>query len=74
MKTDIHPKYEDTTYSCACGAEFVIPATMGGVVKLDICNQCHPLYTGKEKMLDTEGRIDRFKKKYANFTPGGKKK
>ncbi|MDT8445688.1 MAG: 50S ribosomal protein L31 [bacterium] len=73
MKADIHPKYIDTTYSCACGAEFVIPSTTGGIVKVDVCSQCHPLYTGKEKMVDREGRIDRFKKKYENFTPGGKK-
>ncbi len=64
MKPSIHPKYEETTYKCACGAEFIIGSTMGGTVKLDICSNCHPLYTGKEKLMDTEGRIERFKKKY----------
>ena len=64
MKSGIHPKYEETTYNCACGASFQIPSTMGGVVKLEICSSCHPLYTGKEKLMDTEGRIERFRKKY----------
>jgi large subunit ribosomal protein L31 len=64
MKPSIHPKYEETSYKCACGAEFQIGSTMGGTVKLDICSNCHPLYTGKEKLLDTEGRIERFRKKY----------
>jgi len=73
MKADIHPKYEDTQFECACGAVNTIPSTMGGVVKVDICSNCHPLYTGQEKLMDTEGRIDRFKKKYQNFTPGKSK-
>lgn len=65
MKPSIHPKYEETTYKCACGAEFTIGSTLSGTtVKLDICSNCHPLYTGKEKLMDTEGRIDRFRKKY----------
>ena len=64
MKADIHPKYDQTTYRCACGAEFEIGSTMSGEVKLEICSQCHPMYTGKEKLVDTEGRIERFRKKY----------
>ncbi len=64
MKEGIHPKYEQTTYKCACGASFEIGSTIGGEVKIEICSQCHPLYTGKEKLVDTEGRIERFKKKY----------
>ena len=66
MKADIHPKYVPTSYRCACGAEFEINSTLGGEVKLEICSQCHPLYTGKEKLMDTEGRIERFRKKYKN--------
>ena len=69
MKSDIHPKYQETTFSCACGAKFNIGSTMGGEFKVEICSNCHPLYTGKEKLVDTAGRIDRFKKKYENFTP-----
>ena len=64
MKPDIHPEYQVTTYNCACGNSTEIGSTMGGTVKLDICSQCHPLYTGKEKVVDTEGRIERFKRKY----------
>ncbi|MBU2512094.1 50S ribosomal protein L31 [bacterium] len=64
MKEGIHPKYEQATYKCACGASFEIGSTMSGDVKIEICSQCHPLYTGKEKLVDTEGRIERFKKKY----------
>ena len=64
MKENIHPKYEVTDYSCACGETFQTRSTQGGSVKLEICSQCHPLYTGKEKMVDTAGRIERFKKKY----------
>ncbi len=66
MKEGIHPKYEQTTYSCACGASFEVGSTLNGEVKIEICSQCHPLYTGKEKLMDTEGRIERFRKKYQN--------
>ena len=64
MKPGIHPKYEVTTYNCACGNSIEIGSTMGGTIKLEICSKCHPLYTGKEKVVDTEGRIERFKRKY----------
>ena len=64
MKPDIHPELRETTYSCACGAEFTSRSTLGGVVKIDVCSRCHPLFSGKEKVVDTEGRIDRFNKKY----------
>ncbi|PCI25238.1 MAG: 50S ribosomal protein L31 [SAR324 cluster bacterium] len=64
MKPSIHPKYVATTYKCACGAEFEFGSTLGGVIKLDVCSNCHPIYTGKEKLMDTAGRIERFKKKY----------
>ncbi|MBT3224922.1 MAG: 50S ribosomal protein L31 [Deltaproteobacteria bacterium] len=66
MKAEIHPKYEQTSYRCACGAAFQINSTLGGEVRLEICSQCHPMYTGKEKLVDTEGRIERFRKKYKN--------
>jgi len=64
MKTGIHPDYKDTTFSCACGASHVIKATLGGEMKLEICSQCHPLYTGKQKLIDTAGRIEQFQKRY----------
>ncbi len=68
MKADIHPKYQQTTYTCACGASFEIGSTHKDNVKLEICSECHPLYTGKEKLIDTEGRIERFRKKYKNVS------
>ncbi len=64
MKAKIHPKYNTTTFRCACGATFEIGSTLGKEYKLELCSQCHPLYTGKEKLVDTEGRIERFKRKY----------
>ncbi len=64
MKEGIHPKYGQAIYKCACGASFEIGSTLSGEVKIEICSQCHPLYTGKEKLIDTEGRIERFKRKY----------
>lgn len=65
MKKDIHPKVNtNVTVSCACGNTFVTDSTVQNI-KVDICSKCHPLYTGKQKFVDTEGRIDKFKKKMA---------
>ncbi|OGC06709.1 50S ribosomal protein L31 [candidate division WOR-1 bacterium RIFOXYA2_FULL_36_21] len=64
MKKDIHPKYYKTIAKCACGAEYEIGSTKEKV-HVDICSACHPLFTGKQKILDTEGRVQKFKKKYA---------
>ena len=66
MKKDIHPNYVKTTASCACGATFEIGSTKADV-KVEICSKCHPFFTGKQKLVDSAGRIDRFKKKYAGF-------
>ena len=63
MKEGIHPDYKVTTISCACGESFQIRSTKANV-KLDICSNCHPFYTGKQKLIDTEGRVDKFRKKY----------
>jgi large subunit ribosomal protein L31 len=63
MKEGIHPDYRATTISCACGESFRIRSTKENV-KLDICSNCHPFYTGKQKLIDTEGRVDKFRKKY----------
>ncbi|MBF0205665.1 MAG: 50S ribosomal protein L31 [Oligoflexia bacterium] len=64
MKKDIHPPYSDVTVNCVCGATWVTKSTakMG---KVDICAACHPFYSGKQKILDSEGRIEKFRKKYA---------
>jgi large subunit ribosomal protein L31 len=64
MKPNIHPKYEEAAISCACGARWTTRSTRGSF-NVDICSQCHPFYTGKQKMMDTAGRVERFRKKYA---------
>ena len=64
MKTGIHPDYRETIVSCACGAKFQTRTTVGDM-KVDICSSCHPFFTGTQKIVDTEGRVERFKKKYA---------
>lgn len=61
MKKDIHPTYKDTKISCACGAVLEVGSTKENI-EVEICSQCHPFYTGKKKMVDTTGRVDRFKK------------
>ena len=65
MKKDIHPKYSNKSeVTCACGATFLVGSTMEKI-NVEICSQCHPFYTGNEKVLDTAGRVDRFKKRVA---------
>ena len=63
MKENIHPKYVDATVRCACGETFTVGSTKQDV-RVEVCSKCHPFYTGKQKMLDTGGRVDRFKKRY----------
>jgi len=72
MKEGIHPKYFETTATCACGAVFKVGSTKENL-HIDICSGCHPLFTGKQKLMDIEGRVQKFKKKYANVTPHKKK-
>jgi large subunit ribosomal protein L31 len=68
MKAEIHPKYfSDAVVTCVCGNTFKTGSTQKEV-RVDICSSCHPFFTGKQKLMDTEGRIDRFRKKYG--TPG----
>jgi large subunit ribosomal protein L31 len=64
MKKGIHPNYEEAMVSCACGAKFKTRSTVGDI-KVDICSNCHPFFTGTQKIVDTEGRVERFKKKYS---------
>ncbi len=64
MKAGIHPAYREATVSCACGARFKTRSTVGDI-KVDICSNCHPFFTGTQKIVDTEGRVERFKRKYA---------
>ncbi len=63
MKEGIHPQYEKVTVKCACGAEFETRSTKKDI-RLDICSKCHPFFTGKQKLVDTGGRVDRFKKRF----------
>lgn len=63
MKPDIHPNYQLTTVTCACGNEFETGSTKTEL-RVEICSNCHPFFTGKQKFVDTGGRVDRFKKKY----------
>ena len=64
MKKDIHPKYVETVVKCGCGNSFTTRSTRAEL-KVDICNACHPFYTGKLKYIDTAGRIEKFKNKFA---------
>jgi len=63
MKEGIHPKYEKATVTCTCGNTFETRSTKPEI-KTEICSECHPFYTGKEKMMDTAGRVERFNRKY----------
>jgi len=63
MKEKIHPKYEPTAISCACGNTIETRSTVKNI-KTEICSSCHPFFTGKQKLVDTAGRIERFRKKY----------
>ena len=68
MKKGIHPKYIKSTIRCGCGNEFTTFSTRGDY-SVDICSKCHPFYTGKQKLVDTAGRVDRFKRRYADHLP-----
>jgi large subunit ribosomal protein L31 len=66
MKKGIHPEYHQTTIKCACGNELEVGSTRENI-KVEICSKCHPFFTGKQKLVDTAGRIERFRKKYEKF-------
>jgi large subunit ribosomal protein L31 len=69
VKSDIHPNYVETTVTCNCGSTFTTKSTRpSGQIHAEVCNQCHPFYTGKQKILDTGGRVAKFEKRF-----GGKK-
>lgn len=70
MREGIHPKYEETTVACACGNTFTTRSTRSDV-HVEICSNCHPFFTGKQKIMDTEGRVEKFMQKYGMKT--GKK-
>ncbi|HAR63975.1 MAG: 50S ribosomal protein L31 [Candidatus Margulisiibacteriota bacterium] len=66
MKKDIHPKYKTLTATCVCGASHETGSTLE-TVRVDICSKCHPFFTGEQRIVDTEGRVEKFNKKYANI-------
>jgi large subunit ribosomal protein L31 len=66
MKSDTHPNYIETIVRCACGNEFTTGSTKDNI-RVEICSKCHPFFTGKQKLMDTAGRVERFRRKYANF-------
>jgi large subunit ribosomal protein L31 len=65
MKAGIHPEYKDITVTCTCGNTFKTRSTIGHDLQVEVCSNCHPFYTGKQKIVDTGGRVDKFRKKYA---------
>jgi large subunit ribosomal protein L31 len=68
MKAKIHPQYKEITVTCSCGSVWTTRSTLGKDLHIEVCSACHPFYTGKQKVLDTAGRIEKFRQKYA----GGK--
>ena len=69
MKQGIHPKYDQITMRCVCGNEVLTGSTKGKDVHVEICAACHPFYTGKQKLVDTSGRVERFRRKYGDRAP-----
>lgn len=68
MKKGIHPDYGETTITCACGNVIKTKSTKKGKINVEICSKCHPFFTGKQKFVDTGGRVERFKKRYGGKT------
>ena len=64
MKADIHPEYQVVKVNCSCGNEFTTRSTLGQDLQIEVCSACHPFYTGRQKIVDTAGRVDKFRKKY----------
>ncbi|RJQ74622.1 MAG: 50S ribosomal protein L31 [Desulfobacteraceae bacterium] len=71
MKADIHPQFSETVIKCACGNVLEVGSTKKDI-SVEICSQCHPFFTGKQKLVDTAGRIERFRKKYATYNQNQK--
>jgi large subunit ribosomal protein L31 len=66
MKPDIHPRYVEITITCACGNTFRTRSTHEGDLHVEVCSACHPFYTGTQKIVDTAGRVEKFRRRYAN--------
>jgi large subunit ribosomal protein L31 len=68
VKTEIHPTYAETNVTCSCGNTFTTRSTKPGDMHIELCNECHPFFTGKQKLVDTGGRVERFNKRYGKTT------
>ena len=68
MKADIHPEYAETRVTCSCGNTFLTRSTKAGEMHVELCNECHPFYTGKQKLVDSGGRVERFQRRYGRKT------
>ena len=66
MKAGIHPDYSEITATCSCGNVIKTRSTLGMDIHIDVCSQCHPFYTGKQKIVDAGGRVERFRKRFGN--------
>ncbi len=64
MKAEIHPEYKQVKVTCSCGNSFVTRSTLGQDLQIEVCSSCHPFYTGKQKMIDSGGRVDKFRKRF----------
>jgi large subunit ribosomal protein L31 len=64
MKPETHPNYNEITVTCSCGSSFKTRSTMSKDLNVEVCSQCHPFYTGKQKIVDTAGRVEKFRQKY----------
>ena len=64
MKSGIHPEYNEVQVSCGCGNNFTTRSTLGKALTVEVCSSCHPFYTGKQKIVDTAGRVEKFRQKY----------
>ena len=65
MKAEIHPQYTEIKVTCSCGEAFSTRSTMGEDLQVEVCSACHPFYTGQQKIMDTAGRVDNFRKRYS---------
>lgn len=71
MKADIHPKYDEVKITCSCGNTFTTRSAMAkSEMHIEVCSECHPFYTGQQKIVDTAGRVERFRQKYGNVQRG----
>ena len=74
MKTDIHPTYQAVNVSCSCGNNFVINSTLSKQeLSIEVCPNCHPFYTGQQRIIDTQGRVERFRKRFSGSLGTGKR-